>query len=87
MASTAFGMGIDCTNVHQIVHLTPPDSIESYIQETGRAGRDGKTSIAALYVVNRGLKYFDVNVKTYISNRSEYRQKILFSLNVTDTAS
>ena len=87
MASTAFGMGIDCTNVHQIVHLTPPDSIESNIQETGRAGRDGKTSIAALHVVNRGLKYFDVNVKTYISNRSEYRQKILFSLNVTDTAS
>jgi len=49
IASTAFGMGIDCTDVHKIVHLTPPDSIESNIQETGRAGRDGKTSIAALY--------------------------------------
>ena len=31
IASTAFGMGIDCTDVHQIVHLAPPDNIESYI--------------------------------------------------------
>jgi len=45
ITSAAFGMGIDSTNVHQIVHLTPPDSIEFYIQETGRAIGDGKTSM------------------------------------------
>ena len=31
IATAAFGMGVDCTDVHQIVHLTPPDSVEAYI--------------------------------------------------------
>ena len=41
-------MGIDCPDVHQIVHVGAPEDIESYIQETGRAGRDGMQSIAIL---------------------------------------
>ena len=59
-------MGIDCTDVHQIIHLTPPDSIEAYIQEMGRAGRDGETSIAALYLIKGGSKHLDANMKSYV---------------------
>lgn len=78
IATVGFGMGIDCYGVREIIHLGPPNNLESYVQETGRAGRDGLPSLAVLIKKKVSRKKIDGNMSAYISNISVCRRDSLF---------
>ena len=48
-ATTALGIGVDASNITNIIHITVPSNLESYIQEIGRAGRTESQAYATLY--------------------------------------
>ena len=78
IATIAFGMGAD---VRRIIHWGPPSSIESYIQEVGRSGRDGEVAHTALMYSNMdiGHDYVEDRIKNYCRNEDRCRREILFA--------
>lgn len=78
IATIAFGMGLDCPCVRKIIHWGPADDIDSYVQQTGRGGRDGKISSAVLYYTPRDKRFTSNNMIHYCENSTECRRKLLF---------
>jgi RecQ family ATP-dependent DNA helicase len=65
ICTNAFGMGLDLPNVRLVIHWQHPASVEDYLQEFGRAGRDGAPSVAVLFT---GAK--DTRLLEFMANRT-----------------
>ena len=71
-------MGVNCPDVRTVIHIRPPDDIESYIQETGRAGRDSLPSAAMLLTKKRPAHHIDKDMKDYCYSNTGCRRQFLF---------
>ena len=49
IATSAFGMGVDCPDIRTVIHWGLPSTLEEYVEETGKSGLDGYPATAVLY--------------------------------------
>ena len=77
IATIAFGMRVDCNGVYRMIHYGPSRNVEAYIQETGRAGRDGIQS--AVYILYHGilLSHVDGHMRKFVKTRNCRRKELL----------
>ena len=77
IATTAFGLGVDCPDIECIINWGSPSTLEELVQESGRGGRDGRSAEAILYPKFVGRKVTKA-VKDYQENTTECRRINLF---------
>lgn len=77
IATSALGMGVDIKGLYRIVNYGPPSDVESYIQELGRAGRDGHQSETLLLFHGRQLRLCTPEMLQYLKSTSCRRNKLI----------
>lgn len=70
ICTNAFGMGLDVSDVRLVVHWQQPASVEDYLQEFGRAGRDGKQSVAVTFLESSPGAGRDVGLLRFMAEKT-----------------
>ena len=77
VATIAFGMGVDCKQVHRTIHFGLAKNVEALMQETGRAGRDGTHSTSYLLYQSFQMTHVEKDIKSLINSKSCKRKFLL----------
>ena len=78
ISTIAFGLGVNCSDVREIIHFGPPQTVEEYVRHIGQAGRNGERAVATL-CHGKGLKSnVDTWLKQYCGQTTECRRDFLF---------
>ena len=75
LATPAYGLGVDKRNIHSIVHFEVPNSVEAYVQEVGRAGRDGSVSEGHLFYSSADLQ-MQMDLVKNLTPEAEYMKRL-----------
>ena len=78
IATSAFGLGIDISDITRIINWGAPNTIEELVQQTGRAGRDGRAADGILYSRKQG-KFTSKIMEEYGKNETKCRRILLLS--------
>ncbi|MGL4982342.1 MAG: RecQ family ATP-dependent DNA helicase [Treponemataceae bacterium] len=78
VSTCAFGMGVDKKDIKTVIHLDPPSTVEAYIQEAGRGGRDGSVAQAILL-------WSPADTKKALTFHKNDRQRVLYNFATTTT--
>ena len=78
ICTDAFGMGVNCTDVRLVIHYGVPSDAETYVQQIGRSGRDGRESYAVILHSKKKMENCNEHVTSYVENKRLCRRDHLF---------
>lgn len=78
IATIAYGMGIDCKDIKTVIHYGPSYNCETYLQESGRAGRSGQEQCKAIVLYSNVMtKHCHESMVSYLKQKDKCRRKVL----------
>ncbi|XP_028402242.1 Werner syndrome ATP-dependent helicase homolog [Dendronephthya gigantea] len=77
IATIAFGMGVNCKEIRRVIHFGPSKNLEQYVQESGRAGRDGKSSTCTILYNGLLAAYCECDMKEFLQSDTCRRQELM----------